>query len=48
MCINKYHMQKPYPKDIDMNITVDGTLVKQVSKFIYLGSMLTCDGSIND
>ena len=47
MCINKHHTQQPCPLDATVNIVVEGQLLQQVSHFTYLGSTITCDGSID-
>ena len=47
MCINKHHAQQPYPLDATLNIVVEDQLLQQVSHFTYLGSTLSCDGSID-
>ena len=47
MCINKHHTQQPYPLDATMDIVVEDQLLQQVSHFTYLGSTLSCDGSID-
>ena len=47
MCINKHHVQRPYPFEVTLNVNLDGTLLDQVSYFQYLGQTLTCNGSID-
>ena len=45
MTVAKYHLQRPYPRDYTLNITVSGKRCEQESYFPYLGSMISSDGS---
>ena len=47
MCINKYHVQRPYSFEVALNVNINGEELNQVSYFQYLGQTLTCDGTID-
>ena len=47
MSIDKHTNQQPFPKHVNLNIKIDGEYLEQVTSFLYLGSTLSCDGTID-
>lgn len=47
ICIDKNTSQRPFPQHVNMDIKIDGDLLEQVSSFVYLGSLIACNGSID-
>ena len=47
MVIGKDTSQYPLPKERTIDITVDGSSVKQVTQFTYLGATITSDGKLD-
>ena len=47
MSIDKNTSQHPLPEHVCLNIKIDGILLEQVTQFIYLGSTIACNGSID-
>lgn len=45
-CIDKYMSQQPFPHDAILNINVDGKSVEPVWSFVYLGSTISSNGSV--
>jgi len=47
MSIDKYTSQQPFPEHVNLNIKSDGEILEQVSFFVYLGSIIACNNSLD-
>ena len=47
MSINKNINQQPFPEHVNLNVKIDRETLKQVTSFVYLGSIIICNGLID-
>ena len=47
MSVDIYTNQQPFLQNVNLNIKIDGEVLEQVCSFVYLGSMIAGNGSID-